>query len=153
MPSMLERTNRLLGVCAALMIAAAAGCDDDPTEVEEEPEVATIRVTVGTFITDVSHPSPCDGTNTPVPLIVNQANQVSFRFLGLDGQDEPIIVDERANLELQMENLAASWTFAATGGSGATFTANITPTATGSFIPRLELFNTEHDHEEVQCVI
>jgi hypothetical protein len=149
---MLERSNRVTALCASLMLLAAAGCGDDGTDPEPEPEVTTIRIAVGTFSVDVPHPNPCDGTNTPIPLTVNQANQVSFRFLGANGQDEPIIVAERANLELDLTN-TTGWTVTPTGGSGAAFTANITPTATGSFIPRLELLNTEHDHNEVECVI
>ena len=150
MALMSERSNRMGAFCGALMILAAAGCGDDGTEPEPEPEVATIRVTVGATTIDVPNPS---GTHTPIPLVVNQVNQVSFRFLGADGQDEPIIVAERANLELRMDNLAAGWTFTATGGSGATFTANIRPTATGSFVPRLLLFNSEHGHNEVERII
>jgi hypothetical protein len=153
MPSMLERSNRLLALIAALTLLAAPACGDDGTPPEPEPEVTTIRIEVGTtFSVDVPHPNPCDGTNTAVPLRVNQANRVSFRFLGANGQDEPIIIAERANLELDMAN-TTGWTFTSIGGTGATFTADITPTATGSFIPRLELRNTEHGHNEVECVI
>jgi hypothetical protein len=149
--SIARSSRRPLILCAALLASVAAtACDDEGTPPEPEPEVATIRVTVGTSTIDIPYPT---GTHTAIPLRVNQANQVSFRFLGADGQDEPIIVDERANLQLRMSNLQAGWTFAATGGSGATFTANITPTATGTFIPQLELFNAEHGHNEVQRTI
>jgi hypothetical protein len=150
MVSILERSNRVLALCASLTILAAAACGDDATDPEPEPEVATIRVTVGTSTVDVPYPS---GSHTAIPLRVNQVNQVSFRFLGANGQDEPIIVAERANLELRMTNLAAGWTVAATGGSGATFTANVTPTTTGNFIPLLQLFNDEHGHNEVERTI
>jgi hypothetical protein len=153
MSSMLERSRRPLALFAALGALAVYGCGDGTDPEEPEPEVATIRVSIGTFSLDVPHPIPCDGSNTPVPLIVNQTNQVSFRLLGADGADEPIIVAERENLELDMTNLAATWTVTPTGGSAATFTANITSTATGSFIPRLEILNTEHDHNEVECII
>jgi hypothetical protein len=151
MASMLERSNRVLSLCGALVVLAAAACGDESTPPEPEPDVRTIRVTVGTSTVDVPYPS---GTQPAViPLRVSQVNQVSFRFLGADGQDEPLIVAERANLELDMDNLEAGWTFAATGGSGATFTANITPSNIGSFVPRLILFNTEHGHNEVQRII
>ena len=146
----LERTGRRFLTLAAMSALALAACGDDGTEPEPEPEIATIRVTVGTTTIDVPHPS---GTYTPIPLRVNQVNQVSFRFLGADGQDEPIVVAERADLVLDLRNLAPGWTFAATGGSGATFTANVTPTTTGSFIPQLILENTEHGHNEIQRTI
>jgi hypothetical protein len=145
-----HRSNRVLAFCAALMALAAAGCGDDSTPPEPEPEIATIRVTVGTStpvnINTTAEPWVYSGT---ISLRVNQVNQVSFQFLGPNGQDEPIIVAERAELELRMSNLATGWTFTATGGSGATFTANITPTQTGSFIPVLQLFHTGHVHNEV----
>jgi hypothetical protein len=149
--SMTTRSLRPLLLCtAALTALAAAACDDEGTPPEPEPEVATIRVTVGTSTIDVPVPG---GTHTAIPLVVNQANQVSFRFLGADGQDEPIVVAERADLVLRLENLSTGWTFAATGGTGATFTATITPTTTGSFLPRLELENTEHGHNEVVRIL
>jgi hypothetical protein len=154
MTSAFERSNHARALCVALMLAAAAACGGDSTPPPEpEPEVTTVRVSIGGFSTDVAHPA-CPGTNTPVPLTLNQANQVSFRFLGANGQDEPIIVAERANLELRRPtNLVAAWTWSPTGGSGATFTVNITPTSTGSFVPKIDLFNTEHGHNEVECVI
>jgi hypothetical protein len=145
-----RRSRRSLMLCAAALTALAVACDDEGTPPEPEPEVATIRVTVGTSTIDVPVPG---GTHTPIPLVVNQANQVSFRFLGANGQDEPIVVAERADLVLQLENLATGWTFAATGGTGATFTATVTPTTTGSFLPRLELENTEHGHNEVVRIL
>lgn len=148
-----ERSNRTVALCAALMILATAGCGSESTPPEPEPEVATIRVTVGTT-TPIDIPYPTGTQPAAVQLRVNQANAVSFRFLGANGQDEPIIVAERANLQLDMDNMPAGWTFTATGGAGATFTANITPTATGtSFVPRLRLHNSEHGHDEVTKVI
>lgn len=150
MKSKPDRSNRALALCAALMVLAIAGCGGDSTPPEPEPEIATIRVTVGTStpvnITTTTQTWVYSGT---ISLRVNQANQVSFQFLGPNGQDEPIIAAERAELELRMTNLASGWTFAATGGSGATFTANITPTTIGSFIPVLQLFHAGHGHNEV----
>jgi hypothetical protein len=149
--SITKRLRLPLAACAAaLTVVAASACDDEGTPPEPEPEVVTIRVMVGTSTVDVPYPS---GTHTAIPLQVNQANQVSFRFLGADGQDEPIIVAERASLELRMTNLATGWTFTATGGSAATFTADITPTTTGAYIPQLALHNTEHGHNEVERII
>jgi hypothetical protein len=152
--SMTRRSRRPLLLCTALTAFAASACGDDSTPPEPEPEIATIRVTVGTStpvdINTTANPWVYSGTIT---LVANQANAVSFRFLGADGQDEPIIAAERANIELRLENLAAGWGFTATGGSGATFTATITPTGTGSFIPLLRLVNAEHGHDEVNHVI
>ena len=151
MSSLIELTRRGLVVCTAVSALVVTGCGDDSTPPEPEPEVATIRVTVGTTTIDV--PYPTGAQPAAIPLRVNVANAVSFRFLGADGQDEPIIVEERADLELTMDNLAAGWTFTATGGSAATFTANIRPTATGTFTPRLHLFNSEHGHDEVTKIL
>jgi hypothetical protein len=150
MASIPTRPNRVLALSLALMAATVAGCDDEITDVEPEPEVTTIRVTVGASTIDVPYPT---GTHTPIPLVVNQVNQMSFRFLGANGQDEPIVVAEREHLELRMTNMPTGWSFVPTGGSGATFMANLTPTTTGSFIPQLALHSTEHDHNEVQRTI
>jgi hypothetical protein len=150
MSSATERARRGLVLFATLSGLAIVACGDDSTPPEPEPEVATIRVTVGTFTTDVPYPT---GSHTPIPLVVNQQNAITFQFLGANGQPEPIIVAERANLELRMSNMATGWTFTPTGGTGATFTANMRPTATGSFIPLLQLFNSEHGHNEVDRTI
>lgn len=149
-----HRSNRVLALCTALTVLTAAGCGSDSTPPEPEPEIATIRVTVGTStpvnITTTTQTWVYSGT---ISLRVNQVNQVSFQFLGANGQDEPIIAAERAEIELLMSNLAAGWTFTATGGSGATFTANITPTQIGSFVPLLQLRHTGHGHNEVDHTI
>jgi hypothetical protein len=132
-------------VLGTLILAGA--CGDDTTEPEPEPEIVTIRVTAGASTVDISNST---GVQTPGPLTLRtgQVNAVSFRFLGADGQDEPIVVDERADLELRL-TVPTGWTWTATGGSGASFTANITPGATGAAAFQLTLFNTDHGHEEV----
>src|SRR5918992_1006528 len=99
MSSIIERTRRGLVLVATLSALTAVACGDDSTPPEPEPEVTTIRVTVGPFTTDVPYPT---GTHTPIPLVVNQQHAISFQFLGANGQPEPIIVAERANLELRM---------------------------------------------------
>jgi hypothetical protein len=149
MPSMIELPRRGLLLCGVVSLIAASACGDDGTPPEEEPEIATARVTVGNNSVEINNST---GVQTPatLPLTVNQANQMSVRFLGADGQDEPIVADERANLELRIPNLPTGWGFARTGGSGATFTATITPTQTGSRPLTLQLFSIEHDHEEFQ---
>jgi hypothetical protein len=148
-----ERARRGLILLAGGSTLMLAGCGDDSTPPEPEPEVATIRVTVGTAVVDINATTWVQ-TPGPITLRVNQANQVSFRFLGADGQDEPVIVAERANLTLNLTNLTAGWTFAATGGSGATFNTTITPTTTGSsFLPLLVLHNSEHGHDEISHTI
>lgn len=155
MPSVSERTRRGLVLLATLSAFGIAGCGDDSTPPEPEPEITAIRVTVGTspVVTINTTAEPWVYTPGPVSLRVNQANQVSFQFLGSNNQDEPIIAAERAEIELRMTNMPTGWTFVATGGSGATFTANITPTGTGTFIPLLQLFHTEHGHNEVNHTI
>jgi hypothetical protein len=158
MPSLTERTRRSLVLGVAVSALTITACGNDGTPPEPEPEIATIRVTVvnsaGTSTVDINTTgAQWVYTPGPVPLRANQVNQVSFRFLGADGQDEPVIVAERANLSLDLSNLATGWTFSPTGGSGATFTANITPTQPGTFIPVLELFHSEHGHNEVDHVI
>jgi hypothetical protein len=97
----------------------------------------------------------CAPTPTSLPLTANQANQMTARFLGANGQDEPIVAAERANLRLQIPDLPTGWTFTfnPSGGSGATFTAAITPTQTGSRSMTFELFSTEHGHEEFSCTL
>lgn len=134
-------------VLGTLILVGA--CGDDTTEPEPEPEIVTIRVTAGASTVDIAHSTTGAQTPGPLTLRTGQVNAVSFRFLGADGQDEPIIVDERANLALTL-TVPTGWTWTATGGSGATFTANITPGQTGAAAFQLSLFNSEHGHNEVQ---
>jgi hypothetical protein len=147
MPSMLDSARRGLTFAAVLTLAGAVACGDDGTSTEPEPEIAVARITVGTSTVEINNSS---GVQTPasLPLTLNQANQMSVRFLGENGQDEPVVADERDVLELRIPNLPTGWTFTRTGGSGATFTATITPTQAGSRTLVLQLFSTEHGHEE-----
>jgi hypothetical protein len=133
-------------VLGTLILAGA--CGDDTTEPEPEPEIVTIRVTAGASTVDIAHSTTGAQTPGPLTLRTGQVNAVSFRFLGANGQDEPIVVDERADLELTL-TVPAGWAWTATGGSGATFTANITPGQTGTATFQLTLFNTDHGHEEI----
>jgi hypothetical protein len=151
MLSMLEAPRRTLALFAVLSLIVASACGDDGTPPEPEPDIAFARVTVGTNTVEINN---SNGIQTPasLPLTVNSNNAMSVRFLGDNQQDEPIVAAERANLELRVPDLPTGWTFTFNpgGGSGATFTATIRPTQTGSRALTLQLFSTDHDHEEFE---
>lgn len=146
--------RRAAALFTTMSALAVAGCGDDGIDPEPEPEIETIQVIVTNTSGNQTVNVPATGTQpTPIPLRANQDNAVSFRFLGANGNDEPLIAARRGDYELQMENLAAGWTFTPTGGTGATFTSTIRPNAAGTFNPRLILFNDDHGHEEVERLI
>jgi hypothetical protein len=136
---------------AALALVTAVACsDDDPTEVEEEPQVANIVVTVGASSATV--PNQSGGAQAgALTLRLQQPNTVTFRFVGANGQDDAVVAGNRDEFELRAGTpLPTSLIFVpGTGGSGASFTATITPSVAGQVTIPFQLYNTHHGHAEL----
>jgi hypothetical protein len=139
---------------AALALASAVACTDDPVELEDEPDVVTIIVGAGSSQATINHAG--SGTQTgSITLTRGQANTVTFRFVGANGQDDDVIADDRGDFELRAGTpMPTSVTFTPTAaGSGATFTATITPTVAGQVSIPFQLYNSHHGHAEIQRVV
>lgn len=146
----LRRSSRI--AFAALALASAVACSDDPLEVvdeEEEPEIADIHVMTEGSEAYVSADGDFVQSGT-LTLRRNQQNLVSFIFRGADRDEEAVIANHRDEFELRPSALLpTSLTFTPAGGSGAVFTATITPTVAGQVSIPFVLFNTHHGHPEL----
>ena len=151
MPQLLDtyrRSSRAAFAALALVTAVACSDDDDPTEVEQEPQIASIVITSGTSSATISNTA---GTQTgTLTLRQNQPNVVTFRFVTAAGADDAVLAANRSDFELQAGvPLPTSVSFSASGGTGASYTATITPTTTGTVIIPFRLYSIEHGHAEL----
>jgi hypothetical protein len=141
-------TRRTLVLSTAVATLGVTACGDESTPPEIEPEIATVQITSGTSTVQFSPPTAAQSPG-PLTLRVSQANPVTVRFLGTNGQDEAVIAAARDDFELRV-TAPTGWTFTRTGGTGASFTATLTPTQTGSAAFTLSLFALDHGHNEFQ---
>jgi hypothetical protein len=88
--------RRALGLSALFIATAfATGCDDDddPVEPPDEPEVATIRMTIGAQTVTVDTDN---GTVTGGPILVpvgGAGSTITAEFLRADGQPDPVVTE------------------------------------------------------------
>lgn len=136
------KTQRVRLVAVALFSAAAfAACDDDdPTEPEEEPEVSSVRLTVGANSVTVTT------TSNPTLNLAAGANTVTAQWLRADGSVETLVTD--AEFELRISGVSGSnlaWT--PTGAGGGTLTVSgLSGGQTAA--ARVVLFHLEEQHED-----
>jgi hypothetical protein len=136
-----HRTLRIAALLLATGIPLAA-CDDDPVEAEPEPEVATLRLTVGTQVVTVNVES---GTVTggPITLPVG-ARTVQAEFLRADGTPDPIVTATAFRLDVTPTSTAVV-TFARTSA----FSGTLTGLQSGQSTPvAFALFHLEEQHNE-----
>src|SRR5688572_27945486 len=115
------RTTRGFRFAFALLALAVptAGCDDDPVEPEEEPEVAVMRLTVGSQTINVNAET---GAVTGGPIIIatgGSGTTLSATFLRDDGQPDPLVVTADFRLDATPANTAIV-TFTRTGSFAGT---------------------------------
>ena len=139
-PKLSFRTLRVGTAALALTLGAAACGDDDGGPEEPEPQVQTMRLTVGGTAYDFTTSS------TPtIPLRANTATTVTAQFLLANGQPEPLVTAEV--FELRIAPTAASdLTFTRTGAFAGTLT---TGRAAGqSFSASAALYHRGDDHND-----
>lgn len=122
------------------LLVASCGDSTGPEEEEHEPEVATMRLTVGSQTINVAE----DGTVTGGPIVIPVGNTtISAQFLLASGQPEPLVTADVFQLNVDSDN---------TGVAGFTRTAafggSLVGTAAGSTILRFALFHIEEGHED-----
>ncbi len=117
------RGSRWIGAAALAAVALAAGCSSEPEELE--PEVETMRVTIGTTVINFS-----GGTCTPVPASVTipaGGAAVAATFLKADGSPETTVTDQEFELKVAPANrFTRSGAFAGSLTGGAAGTAAVT---------------------------
>jgi hypothetical protein len=119
-----------------LMTATVAACKESTGEDEDEPEVATMRLTVGSQTVTVAE----NGTVTGGPLRIATANQtLTAQFLKADGTVEGRVSEAEFRLEV-------------TGATGITFTrqsgfvGSIRGAAAGTTTVNFGLLHVEENH-------
>lgn len=132
----IANTRRL--VAAAVLAVLATGCKESTDPEENEPEVATMRLTVGTSTVTVSE----NGTVTGGPLRITTADQaLTATFLKADGSVESLVT-------------AAEFRLDVTGGTGITFTrtgsfaGNIRGAAASTTNVNVSLFHLIENHAD-----
>ncbi|MSR03563.1 MAG: hypothetical protein EXR94_12620 [Gemmatimonadetes bacterium] len=117
------RSSRWIGAAAIAALTLAAGCSSEPEEME--PEVETMRVTIGTTVINFS-----GGTCTPVPAsatIPAGGAAVSATFLKADGSPETIVTDQEFELKVEPAGrFTRASAFAGTLSGGAAGTTAVT---------------------------
>jgi len=130
-------------IAAASMIAlVATACSDDPTHVEEEPEVATMRIIVGNDTVNVNAKTGAV-TGGPIMLTTGQDAAVTVQFLGGNGVADPLVQATTFRLDVTPASTAAA-TFTRTGP----FTGTLRGVQAGNTSVSFALLHLEHDHEE-----
>jgi hypothetical protein len=137
----MRRRYAAIGFLALSVIAV--GCDET-TEPDEEPEIATMRLIVGSQTINVNAET---GVVTGGPIVIPVgATSISAQFLLANGQPEPLVTSTTFRLEAVPTN-AAVVTFTRTGAFTGTLNGILRQTTTITFGPfHLEEQHTEFDY-------
>ncbi len=138
----MKRFRRLLQVVTAVSVAATvSACGDDTAEPDPEPEVATMRLTVGTQTITVN----TSGTVTGGPLVVTRGTNVAVAatWLRADGTADPLVTTAEFRLSGTSDN-AATATFTHTAG----FSGTIAGVAAGTTQLRFGLLHIAENHND-----
>lgn len=133
------RRTRFLAL-AFLALTAISACGDDPTEPDPEPQVASVRLTVGANSVTVST------TASPTLNVASGTNTVTAEWLRADGSVESIVTD--AEFELRIAQVSGtSFTWTATGArSGTLLMTGLS--AGGSTAAQVSLFHKAEQHSD-----
>jgi len=144
------RMLKLLPVAAVL----AFGACKDTTDPDHEPDVASLRLTIGgtggQVVTIATNPG-CAVTGGPITLPANQARTMTATFLNDAGDPDPVANDATEFTLAGNTGQAdptpspASITFARTGAFSGTLTGTTATTAGTMFV---SLLHSEEGHED-----
>jgi hypothetical protein len=137
----LSRASFLFGAVA--LGVAASGCNSG-TEPEEEPEVATMRLVVGSQTINVNARTGVV-TGGPIVLAPGATAGVTAQFLLADGAPEPLVTDASFRLDATPANTGIV-AFSRTGP----FAGTLSGVAAGSTTVVFGLFHLEEGHEEFE---
>jgi hypothetical protein len=149
MLSMIQLRRRFLATLVLTVFSlGAAGCsDDDPTEPpeEEEPDILTVRITVGTNSVTWNRTTGATSGDLVIP---SGTSTLTAAYNRPDGTTETIVTN--ADFELRIAPVtgsAVAWTPNGAFG-GSLVTSGVT---SGQVIPvQLQLFHLEEGHAEMQ---
>jgi hypothetical protein len=130
-------TRRLARFTLLAVALALPACNS--TDPEEEPEVATMRLTIGTQTIDVDDA----GMVTGGPIAISANTSVSAQWLKADGSPEDLVSGAEFQLDVTSDN-ASFVTFTRT----AAFAGTLVRVGPGSTVLRFSLFHTVEMHED-----
>jgi hypothetical protein len=135
------RRRSIIAVLGTVVFGLAlASCDGSTEPEEEEPEVATMRLTINAQTVDIAE----NGSVSGGPIVVPVGNTaISAAFLRADGSADPVVTADVFRLDVDSDNAG----IASFSRSGA-FNGNLVGTAAGSTILRFSLFHIEEGHED-----
>lgn len=128
-------------VAFALFAATAlVACNDDPAAPDPEPQVASVRLTVGANSVTITT------TSSPTLTVASGTNTVAAEWLRADGSVESIVTD--AEFELRIAQVSGtSFTWTATGARSGTLVMTGLPSG-GSTAARVSLFHKGEQHDD-----
>ncbi len=131
-----SKAGTLLLIPLSLMLAA---CNSTTPE-EEEPEVETLRIIMGTDTVDIAS----NGTVTGGPIDLGVGNTAfTVQWLKADGTPESLVTAAEFQLNVDSDNTAVA-TFSRTSA----FAGNLVGVAAGSTTLEFSLFHLAEAHED-----
>ena len=125
----------------------ATACEDKtgPDE-EDEPDVATIQLLIGTQTVSINTGNGVV-TGGPINLALNSSSLVTATFLRANGTADPIVTP--TDFELRVEQATTGITFTRTGP----FAGTLRGTTAGNGSAKFILYSTDHGHPEYEYVV
>jgi hypothetical protein len=136
------RTKWMAPVLAFAMITSA--CGSDPVNEEPEPDVATMRLVVGTQTISVNANNGAV-TGGPIVLAANTNVPVTATFLRADGLPDPLVTATTFDLDVVVP-VGGGVTFTRTGA----FAGTLRGTVAGSTTVRFGLLHLAEGHNEFE---
>ena len=137
----MRRTKWMAPVLALALMTGA--CGDDPVNEEPEPDVATMRLVVGTQTITVNANSGAV-VGGPIVLPVNTNVTVTATFLRADGTADPLVTATK--FDLDVTPALGNVTFTRTGP----FTGTLRGTVVGSTVVQFGLLHLAEGHNEFE---
>jgi hypothetical protein len=134
------RRNSIIALTLVALSAFSACSNDDPAEPDNEPEIASLRLTVGSNSVTIST------TQSPTLDVAAGSNSVTAEWLKADGTVESRVTDAEFELRIaQVTGTDLVWT--ATSARAGTLV--VTGLAAGaSTAARVSLFHKEEQHDD-----
>lgn len=131
--------GRTLRVAATMALVGFAAACNGSTDAEPEPQIATVRITVGTQTVSISETGQQTGT-----LSIPQGNTaVAVAWLRADGSVDPVVNSEDFEVRIVPQ-----------GSTGISFTpagpfaGTLNATTAGQKVVQVQLYHIEEQHDE-----
>jgi len=129
--------RRLAGAALFALGLTLAACNS--TEPEEEPEVATMRLTIGAQTVNVNE----SGVVTGGPIAISANTAISVQWLKDDGSVETLVTSADFQVNVTSNNAAV-----VTFSRSSAFAGTLVKVAAGSSVLNFSLFHVLEGHED-----